>query len=42
MHGLNKYNIHTKKYVSALLYNFAKRVVPSKTSVIKWEDSDKI
>jgi hypothetical protein len=35
MYGLNKHKIHTKKYVRALLYNFAKRGVPNKTSVIK-------
>jgi hypothetical protein len=35
MHGLNNHKIHTKKYVRALLYNFARCRVPKKTSVIK-------
>jgi hypothetical protein len=35
MHGLSKHKIYTKKYVRALLYNFVKRGVPNKTSVIK-------
>jgi hypothetical protein len=35
MHGLDKHKIHTKRYVIALLYNFAKRMVPNKTSVIR-------
>jgi hypothetical protein len=35
MHGLNKRKIHTKKFVIALWYNFVKRGVPNKISVIK-------
>jgi hypothetical protein len=35
MHGMNKYTIHTKKNVRALLYNFVKCGVPNKIGVIK-------
>jgi hypothetical protein len=34
-HGLNEHKIHTKTYVRALLYNFAKRGMPNKISAIK-------